>query len=170
MHPGFNPNTLYNDLAILIFNKEVELHDKIGTICIPPARTFWDSTKCMLAISNDARDNHGKRVMVPVTMVSRTKCLPLLRNTRLGKLFRLHKSFICATGTADNGKCGGVGGSPLICPIPGQPGRFHQAGVVSWGIGCGEESPDVYVNLGLLRDWIDEELMQRHLDVRAYRY
>lgn len=53
--------------------------------------------------------------------------------------------------------CGGDGGSPLVCPISNQPGRYHQVGIVSWGIGCGEHNiPGVYVNLGIFRDWIDD--------------
>jgi secreted trypsin-like serine protease len=40
----------------------------------------------------------------------------------------------------------GDGGSPLVCPVQGKPGHFYQAGIVAWGIGCGEQgTPGAYV-------------------------
>lgn len=67
--------------------------------------------------------------------------------------------------------CGGDGGSPLVCPISNQPGRYHQVGIVSWGIGCGEHNiPGIYVNLGIFRDWIDEEMVKAGYDINTYRY
>ena len=36
---------------------------------------------------------------------------------------------------------------------------FDQAGIVSWGIGCGEEGvPAVYANVGHVVCWIDNEV------------
>merc|ERR1712151_1367276 len=49
-----------------------------------------------------------------------------LRSTRLGQKYKLHDSFICA------------GGSPLVCPSKYDPNTYVQAGMVAWGIGCGE--------------------------------
>lgn len=31
--------------------------------------------------------------------------------------------------------CDGDGGSPLVCEIIGSKGHYHQAGIVSWGVG-----------------------------------
>merc|ERR1712080_700236 len=40
---------------------------------------------------------------------------------------------------------GGDGGSPLVCPPKTIPNRYVQAGIVAWGIGCGEQgTPGVY--------------------------
>jgi secreted trypsin-like serine protease len=40
----------------------------------------------------------------------------------------------------------GDGGAPLVCPIQGHPGHFYQAGIVAWGLRCGDEGiPGVYV-------------------------
>lgn len=100
----------------------------------------------------------------------RDVCLKALRKTRLGGFFQLHKSFLCAGGGQMDNTCDGDGGSALVCPVPGQIGRYHQVGIVSWGIRCGEETPGVYVNLGMFRGWIDKEMISRAFDITVYRY
>lgn len=55
--------------------------------------------------------------------------------------------------------CTGDGGGPLVCPILGSSDRFYQAGIVSWGVGCGTGGiPGVYVNVAGFRDWIEAQL------------
>ncbi|KAI8042525.1 hypothetical protein M5D96_003838 [Drosophila gunungcola] len=78
--------------------------------------------------------------IVDMPVVPEQKCQTNLRETRLGRHFILHDSFICAGGEKDKDTCKGDGGSPLVCPIKGQKGRFKSAGIVAWGIGCGEEN------------------------------
>lgn len=52
-----------------------------------------------------------------------------------------------------NSKILGDGGSPLVCPIPGKHEQYFQSGIVSWGIGCSETNPGVYVNVAQFRYW-----------------
>lgn len=76
---------------------------------------------------------------------------------------------MCA-GDGEEDTCDGDGGSALVCPIPGQMGRFHQVGIVSWGIGCADGIPGVYVNVGMFREWIDRQMISNGLDITSYRY
>jgi len=48
----------------------------------------------------------------------------------------------------------GDGGSPLVCPLPQDPQRWTQVGIVSWGIGCGEDNPAVYTKFSHFVNWI----------------
>lgn len=92
-------------------------------------------------------------------MVPRDRCQKVLRDAKLGPRFTLHKSFICAGGEANKDACKGDGGGPLICPVRGQPDKYEQVGIVSWGLTCGvRDTPGVYVNLGLYRQWIDDTI------------
>lgn len=51
--------------------------------------------------------------------------------------------------------CTGDGGSPLVCPIPGQSEYFYQAGIVVGGIGCGDKDvPAFYVDVFKYMPWI----------------
>ena len=95
---------------------------------------------------------------VGVPLVPTSECQRSLRATRLGRRFRLDPSFLCAGGEAGKDACKGDGGGPLVCRQPGGPGPDHyvQAGIVAWGIGCGEEGvPGVYTDVGTLACWID---------------
>merc|ERR1711890_208570 len=79
-----------------------------------------------------------------------------LRTTRLGKRFQLDDSFICAGGQDGKDTCKGDGGSPLVCASKYDPYTYVQAGVVAWGIGCGEDNvPGVYASVAEAVCWID---------------
>merc|ERR1711936_1423658 len=44
--------------------------------------------------------------------------------------------------------CKGDGGSPLVCPSTYDPDTYIQAGIVAWGVGCGEDgTPGVYADV-----------------------
>ncbi|XP_072161435.1 phenoloxidase-activating factor 2 [Bemisia tabaci] len=104
-----------------------------------------------------------KKVQMPT--VPRDVCQAALQQTRLGKRFRLHESFICAGGEKGKDACKGDGGSPLVCPIQSRPEHYVQVGIVAWGIGCGENgTPGVYVNVAKFRNWVDSKLSQLRLD------
>lgn len=56
-----------------------------------------------------------------------------------------------------------------MCPIAGVPGRYYQAGIVSWGIGCGEKGiPGLYANVALFRTWIDQQMNAKGFGVATY--
>lgn len=110
-----------------------------------------------------------KKMDLPI--VPHGKCLEALQKARLGPFFHLHGSFLCAGGEENKDTCKGDGGSPLVCPIKGHPGRYQQVGIVSWGLSCGlQNTPGVYANIPLFMDWIDFTLGVNGFEINIYKY
>merc|ERR1719427_513538 len=165
MHPEFNKGNLVNTVALLFLETDFELADHIDTICLPDYQeTFEDRNECF--VKGWGKDTFGKEgeyqvvlkeVALPV--VPRDQCLTWLRATRLGRRFKLDKSFLCAGGEAGKDACRGDGGGPLVCPKKDDPEHYTQVGIVAWGIGCGEENvPGVYTDVAEQACWIDRAM------------
>lgn len=61
---------------------------------------------------------------------------------------------MCAQPIKGTGMCVGDTGSPLVANLDNV--RFVQIGVVSWGVPCGANYPDVYTRLSSYIPWISE--------------
>ncbi|XP_033153896.1 phenoloxidase-activating factor 2 [Drosophila mauritiana] len=168
MHSEFDPNSLYNDIALLLLDEPIRLAPHIQPLCLPPPEspeltnqllsstcyaTGWGTKEA----GSDKLEHVLKRINLP--LVEREECQAKLRNTRLEARFRLRPSFICAGGDPGKDTCKGDGGSPLFCQMPGEMDRYQLVGIVSWGVECAvEDIPAVYVNVPHLRGWIDEKI------------
>ena len=161
IHPDFNDRNLANDWALLYTTEPFELQEHIDTVCLPDPEEQFDGQNCFA--TGWGKDQFGaageyqvvlKEIDLPV--VARESCQDSLRRTRLGRRFQLDESFICAGGIAGKDTCKGDGGSPLVCQSKGDPFTYVQAGVVAWGIGCGEDAtPGVYASVSKAVCWID---------------
>nr|XP_029713715.1 phenoloxidase-activating factor 2-like isoform X1 [Aedes albopictus] len=173
-HDKFYKGGLFNDIGLLFLDKPAEIVETVNTICLPPQDHNFDLSRCFASgWGKDVFGKEGKyqvilkKIELPVMPFN--NCQTALRTTRLGHRFILNKSFICAGGEPGKDTCKGDGGSPLVCPIPGSADRYYQAGIVAWGIGCGEKGiPGVYANVAGFRKWIDEQLTQRSIPHNYY--
>ncbi|XP_072759047.1 phenoloxidase-activating factor 2 isoform X2 [Anoplolepis gracilipes] len=176
IHEKFHSGALYNDYAILILKTPVEYAENVDIVCLPEANANFDGSRCFA--SGWGKDVFGKEgryqvilKKVDLPVVTRDTCQTVMRTTRLGKYFVLDRSFICAGGEPGKDTCKGDGGSPLVCPLQNDPTRYVQAGIVAWGLGCGESgTPGVYANIAHARQWIDEQMAFYNLDNTVYQY
>ena len=161
IHPEFNPRNLANDWAVLYTSQDFDLQAHIDTICLPQPEELFNGQTCFA--TGWGKDQFGaagnyqvvlKEIDLPV--VGHDQCEASLRTTRLGKRFQLDDSFICAGGVDGKDTCKGDGGSPLVCQSKFDPTSYVQAGIVAWGIGCGEDNtPGVYASVSKGVCWID---------------
>ncbi|XP_053685307.1 phenoloxidase-activating factor 2-like [Sabethes cyaneus] len=165
IHENYDAKFLFNDIALLILEMPFEADENVQLICLPPSGMVFDDEQCIATgwgkekINSPSNQVILKKVKLP--MVSNEDCQAALRTTRLGKRFRLHGSFICAGGEEGIDTCTGDGGSPLMCPMLNQVKRYYQAGIVAWGMGCGQSNiPGVYARTTLYVDWIEDILSE----------
>ncbi|XP_050420468.1 phenoloxidase-activating factor 2-like isoform X2 [Adelges cooleyi] len=174
MHEKYDDIMAYNDIALILVSKPFKLTENIRTICLPNTGFENGLERCFASgwgkdSKSVIRSNQAILKKIELPIVPRSACLDELRKTRLGESFELHESFICAGGEDGKDTCDGDGGSPLMCPIPEYPDKFHQSGIVSWGIGCGQNNiPGVYTNVAKFRNWIDKQMNKHNLDKQHY--
>lgn len=172
LHEGFHKGGLFNDIGLLILEDSFEVADNVGFICLPKPSTMFDSVPCVASgwgvhTQGGAEQTILKKVDLPI--VPRQRCQDLFRVQRKSEDYQLHESYLCAGGQPGKDTCKGDGGSPLVCPTMLDPDQYMQAGVVSWGRGCGTaEVPGVYANVAVLRDWVDLKMKERKLDTSYY--
>jgi secreted trypsin-like serine protease len=110
----------------------------------------------------DLIQNYMKKVILD--RVDNEQCQATLRESpRTTNSFKLHESFICAGGEVGTDKdvCKGDGGGPLVCKKQGAP-QFVLAGIISWGIGCGDAIPGVYASVRDALCFIDWDTKCKH--------
>jgi len=161
VHPEFNARNLQNDWAVLFTSEDFILSSHIDTACLPEPEQDFSGTTCFA--TGWGKDKFGaegeyqvvlKEIDLPV--VDNNQCQERLRQTRLGSKYKLHNSFLCAGGVNGKDTCKGDGGSPLVCPSKYDPNTYVQAGIVAWGVGCGEDgTPGVYASVSKAVCWID---------------
>ena len=109
---GFQSETLVNDVALLVLKYEVKLSAHINTVCLPPKNFKFDSAECFA--SGWGADEYAKKgsyranlKKMKLPTVPLKDCQDRLRSTRLGPLFKLNLSFMCAGGEMGIDMCAG---------------------------------------------------------------
>lgn len=159
-HPDYNPDNSFYNFLILYLDRPFDLDTHINPVCLPSPRLSLPAGTLCIAngwgkdrFGNDGK-YHTRMKEVSLGLVDSQKCQDMLRQTRLGKFFELHSSFICAGGSRGVDTCKGDGGSPLTCQT--DTGVWTQVGLVAWGVSCGEEdTPGVYSYVPHVSCWID---------------
>uniref|UniRef100_A0A2M4BSL3 Phenoloxidase-activating factor 2 n=1 Tax=Anopheles marajoara TaxID=58244 RepID=A0A2M4BSL3_9DIPT len=156
IHKKYKPRPIEHDIAILVLSDPVTYDQHIRPICLPQSTDRFEGVRCESTgwgTVGGVYANIMKRIIVPV--LPQTRCSTLLGQAGLGEHFALPNQFLCAGGEKDVDMCNGDGGSPLVCPTA--DGSYKLAGIVSWGIGCGESQiPGVYTSVSNYASWIEE--------------
>uniref|UniRef100_A0A6P4FH82 Phenoloxidase-activating factor 2 n=1 Tax=Drosophila rhopaloa TaxID=1041015 RepID=A0A6P4FH82_DRORH len=166
-HPDFLRNTGANNVALLFLERPLELAPHIQTICMPPASRNFELSRCIVSGwgKEYARARRYMNVLkkIDVPVVRNPECQARMKLAH-GDKFVLDESLICAGGELGKDSCFGDGGSPLVCPLKEDPERYEQAGIVNWGVGCGQkDTPGVYTSVAKLRGWIDQEIARNQM-------
>ena len=154
-HRQFDKFTYEYDIALIKLVSPVKFKPNIIPVCLPESNSDLVG-KVGTVTGWGRRTEYGqispilREVNLPI--ISNQKCMSMYR--RSGQNEWIPKIFICA-GTSNGGKdsCEGDSGGPLV--VKSSNGRFRLAGIISWGIGCGDRNrPGVYTRISEFKDWI----------------
>lgn len=154
-HVNFDKQSYEYDIAVLRMVRPVDFQPNVIPICLP--NTSDDLVGRIGSVTGwGRRSEYGQ-----ISPILREVHLPIISNEKCMSMYRLSgqnewipRIFLCA-GTANGGadSCEGDSGGPLV--VKSQNGRYMLAGVISWGIGCGDRNrPGVYTRITEFKSWI----------------
>ncbi|XP_076309313.1 serine proteinase stubble-like [Tachypleus tridentatus] len=155
VHPSYNFFTYENDLALVELEAPVKYRPHIAPICLPSNEDFLIGRNA--SITGWGRLKEGgvlpsilQEVQVPI--ISNHKCKIMF--LAAGRREYIPDIFMCSgleEGRKDS--CQGDSGGPV--QVQGEDGRWFLAGIISWGIGCGEPNlPGVCTRISKYKTWI----------------
>ncbi|XP_077566283.1 ovochymase-1 [Stigmatopora nigra] len=156
-HHRYNSGSKEFDVALLRLERALTFGSSVRPIHVwtTPLPT-WE--KCAVTGWGSTQEN-GPRVSrlqeVNVTVLTSDLCRRYYKR-------RIRARMFCA-GQEEGGvdACQGDSGGPLSCYADG---RFYLLGVVSWGVGCGQDrKPGVYTQLGPYAHWIADVIENQEL-------
>ncbi|GAB0202436.1 serine protease 27-like [Grus japonensis] len=165
VHEGYRRVEGGHDLALARLESPVTLGPRVGTICLPKAgHPFAFGTPCWITGWGHVAENVSLPVGSPLQKValdllSPPTCNCLYSNLRRRELARpARPGMVCAGGQeGGRGACQADSGGPLACGGPG--GRWVQAGVLSFAVGCARPNgPVLATGLAAHAGWLGRRL------------
>ncbi|KAL0985332.1 hypothetical protein UPYG_G00155600 [Umbra pygmaea] len=170
-HPEYNsterPN-YNNDIALIKLQQPITFHAAIMPLCLPPEGANYTSGLIGMVSGFGVKEdyiipNNLRYIRLPVVDQSRCKTsIDNVRKTQRGTIPVLTDNMFCV-GVPEGGKdsCQGDSGGPYVLKDVSD-GSFWAAGIVSWGVGCGERGQyGVYTRVANYIDWI-KKTMESH--------
>ncbi|XP_046453324.1 trypsin-1-like [Daphnia pulex] len=157
IHDDFDITTMQHDLAILELAKPVRFTDQVHTVCL--AQKDSELTDAVVA-GWGTTEVYGTKfypqllLSTKVALVKLNQCRRALKE--IGRF--ITDQSICAGGSTSDA-CAGDSGGPLMASVnsTGSRVRFDQIGIVSWGIGCGQDGiPGIYASVKYHLPWIQQ--------------
>ena len=157
-HERYNSQTMWNDVAVIMFESGFELTRYVQPINLPMARDgewMTEGEKIHLC-------GWGNIHMVGENFPSELHCVDTVYvkqsvcNSSGHYNGELLTGMFCAGELGKGGKaaCQGDTGGPAV------NSRHQQVGIVSWSKGCGRaEYPGVFTDVAIYRRWIDEIIL-----------
>ncbi|XP_059548569.1 tryptase beta-2-like [Myotis daubentonii] len=161
VHPNYFSVENGADIALLELEDPVSTKHTAQLVALPPAsETFPPGTPCWVTGWGDVNDGVPLPPPYPLKQVK----VPIVENSLCDSEYHtglytgdnvqiVRNDMICA-GAKKKDSCQGDSGGPLVCKVNG---TWMQAGVVSWGEGCGQPNkPGIYTRVSYYLDWIHQ--------------
>ena len=155
-HPGYNSETIENDIAVVELDSEVPLdtYPHIKPACLPDAGALFPGEAIVSGWGTVGSGSYLNSWLheVDVTVFSDGDC---------GSMNSAMTSDMMCAGLKEGGKdaCQGDSGGPLVASDPMKYGAMSLIGVVSWGYGCaGVDALGIYAEVSHFTEWLNQQM------------
>ncbi|KAH8404637.1 hypothetical protein KR215_005417 [Drosophila sulfurigaster] len=159
-HPDYEYGLLYNDIAIVELDRQVNFNVYKVPACLPFEdgsrqdsfiATGWGHTTFAGSDSNVLRK-------VKLNVFGRDRCPMSDEIIELPNGYNATTQ-LCIGSNEQKDTCNGDSGGPVIMYHSEYPCMYHVMGVTSLGIGCGiPNTPTLYTRVHFYLDWIKQEM------------
>ncbi|MFD9960974.1 trypsin-like serine protease [Amycolatopsis sp. NPDC059020] len=146
-HKQFNPDSYFNDIALLKLASAMTYDAHTRPVTLAPAnqvvRVGETLTLSGWGKTSYPGDNPNDLQTIGLKALDLQTCA-----TRLSSKGPVSTASLCTTSPEGQGACKGDSGGPLVTAAG------TQVGIVSWGVHCALGYPDVFTSVGSFSDWI----------------
>merc|ERR1712110_135937 len=160
-HPGWNHNTLENDIALIELPSPLSFNDYIKPSCMPMAGDTADVNE-MVTCTGWGKPSDSAGGISPVLRMAED--LPIISNAECNAIYGIvGDGVVCIDTAGGKGTCSGDSGGPLNMKYDVKDSaagdKWKQVGVVSFGAsaGCEVGYPAGFTRTEYYLDWICSE-------------
>merc|ERR1712165_690158 len=160
-HPGWNHNTLENDIALIELPSPMSFNEYIKPSCMPMAGDTADVNE-MVTCTGWGKPSDSAGGISPVLRMVEDR--PIISNSECNAIYGIvGDGVVCIDTTGGKGTCNGDSGGPLNMKYDVKSGasgdKWKQVGVVSFGAsaGCEVGYPAGFTRTEYYLDWICSE-------------
>ncbi|XP_050075226.1 brachyurin-like [Anopheles maculipalpis] len=152
-HPGYNPNNIRNDIAVVRLNSPITFNARVQPARLPArsdTRQFGGFTG---TVSGFGRTSDGSTATSPVVMYTTNPVMTNADCIASWNAVLIEPQNVCLSAAGGRSSCNGDSGGPLAV----QDGGSLQIGIVSFGsaAGCAVGMPSVYARVSFFLDFIE---------------
>ncbi|XP_045489546.1 chymotrypsin-1-like [Pieris rapae] len=154
-HENYAKKDFRNDIALIKIDGKIKMKKNVGPIKLKK-EPVAAGTSCALTgwgkIDNRGTVPNQLQVLV-FRSISNKDCNKQLKGSNF---LPIDQKQLCVRAPSNKGACNGDSGGPLVAS-DGKNGLV-QVGVVSWGIPCARNYPDVFASISGYYDWITNHM------------
>lgn len=152
-------------MALLIADLDFVFQPNIRTLCLPVLGTTFDYSTCMtMTWSRESGTPH----LLKFQIQPRSKCKERLPSAYLRPNSTLDESLMCVIDASEQKTFSLNSGAPLFCPMPSDPNRYTQAGIVIGSVNRSDAISGLIVNMAHLMTWIFEQFGPHNISLNYY--
>ncbi|XP_055618629.1 mite allergen Der f 3-like isoform X3 [Toxorhynchites rutilus septentrionalis] len=164
-HDRYSRETRQNDIALIELKTPIRMNSHIQPVCLHTDLIDLPTTTNMTVMGwgiDNTDESSNLLLKGAVNPILRSACQS--RFDAAETKITLTANQMCALGGKDasdtaTDTCSGDSGGPLVV---NHGGKYHLAGIVSFGVGCGSESfAGIYTRVSNYLDWIIEQVWQK---------